>query len=317
MQSNNRPSPSSIPRHRQPACKSRLDLGRLFDPRLLVGFLTGRGRPVLFSLFAAFSLSACVSDGPVHEVDPPQPLELYGEDLQTLDPEDCGRCHGRIFRLIKTAGGKHRIDCKACHQEFHVYRPGKNTYEEIMPKCETCHEEVHGPELARCLDCHSEPHAPKDIPAGRSLEHGCYVCHPELDREMKTHVTQHTELYCHSCHHSRHGYVPECQECHRPHSEGMTQQDCLDCHPPHKALNIEYPEDIASETCVGCHRNEYMVLKQTPSKHLEVECADCHPTHGAARQCRDCHEQPHGEELLERFRICGKCHGPAHSVVLK
>jgi hypothetical protein len=239
---------------------------------------------------------------------------VYVGEVQPLKPYECGRCHTYFYDLIRTQGGKHRIDCQKCHVKFHIYRPGRVEYEEILPTCDACHGQVHGADLAQCSECHSEVHAPLNLPADRALEQGCHICHPELDREMKTYVTQHTRLYCISCHHTRHGYVPECMECHQPHKKGMTQAECLTCHPPHKALQVVYPEDIPQEACAGCHGHAYDMLNQSSRKHRTVSCAKCHPKHRAITRCRECHPEAHSVAMLQKFPVCGRCHGVAHSL---
>ena len=239
---------------------------------------------------------------------------VYAVEVQPLRPDECGRCHPYFYDLIKTKGGKHRIDCQQCHVKFHIYRPGKVQYEDILPECDGCHEQVHGADLSQCSACHSEVHAPLNLPADRALEQGCHICHPELDKEIKTYVTQHTRLYCISCHHTRHRYVPECLECHQPHKKGMTQAECLTCHPPHKALQVVYPEDIPQEACAGCHGHAYDMLNQSTRKHRAVSCAKCHPKHRAITRCRECHPEAHSVALLQKFPVCGRCHGVAHSL---
>jgi hypothetical protein len=183
-----------------------------------------------------------------------------------------------------------------------------------MPKCNTCHGQTHGPDLLDCMTCHDEPHAPKIIAADRYLEGGCSVCHPEADKEMKTYITQHTELYCVSCHYIRHRQVPQCSDCHQPHEEGQTQAQCLACHPPHSALQVVYDENIASEACRGCHRTAYDVLKSSHTKHAALSCAKCHTRHKLVASCDSCHPNPHPPEMLKSFRVCGQCHGIAHSL---
>ena len=269
-----------------------------------------------FAILAGAILAVgCASSGPgAPGADADLPA-IYAEGVKPMTPEECGRCHPHYYKLIRTAGGKHRIDCMKCHEKFHIYRPDKVKYQDVLPKCSSCHEEVHGPELAQCSACHSEAHAPLDIPAGRSLEHGCYICHPEVDKEMKTYVTQHTELYCHTCHHTRHGYIPECLECHQPHDAEMTQADCVLCHPAHKALQVVYPEDISPKSCAACHENAYDMLTKSNTKHATLSCAKCHPEHKAIMQCQECHREPHPERMLEAFPACGRCHGVAHSLI--
>jgi hypothetical protein len=149
------------------------------------------------------------------------------------------------------------------------------------------------------------------------LDQDCYLCHPEADRDIKTYITQHTELYCSACHHTNHGYVPQCLECHQPHSDEVPSlAACLTCHPPHKAMQVVYPEDITQEACASCHRHAYEILKRSQSKHSALSCTTCHPEkHRTTMRCQQCHVEPHGVAILEKYRVCGQCHGPAHMLV--
>ncbi len=263
----------------------------------------------------AFGLSStgCVAPAPSAASTKQEIASVYTVKIQPLKTQQCGRCHYSFYDQLRNEGGKHRIDCQRCHEQFHVYRPGRVKYEDILPKCETCHGQIHGAGLAGCAECH-EAHAPMNLPANRALEQGCYICHPEADKEMKTYVTQHTELYCFTCHHTRHRHVPECMECHQPHTRRMTQADCLACHPPHKALQVIYPENIPQESCAGCHRHAYDKLKKSGTKHTALGCARCHPEHRAIMQCQDCHPETHGADMLQKYPVCGRCHGIAHSL---
>lgn len=249
--------------------------------------------------------------GPSAEVLP----SLYAPEPQPLTTQECGRCHTHFYSLIREKGGKHRIACTECHTKFHIYRPGKVKYEDILPKCETCHGQIHGASLVVCSDCHYEAHAPLNIPAEPVLEAGCSVCHGKIDRDIRTHVSLHTDLDCSSCHHTKHGYIPECAECHEPHTKEMTQADCLICHPPHTPLNITYPEDTPQETCASCHAPAYDTLKASTKKHKALSCAKCHPEHRAIPTCQTCHPETHSKAMLERFKTCGECHGVAHDLM--
>ena len=277
-------------------------------------------RSARWMIFAAGIISLCLGLVGCVPTIPPEPgakkdVSLYDIEIEPLKPHDCARCHTRVYCLIKNKGGGHRINCRRCHVEFHMYYPGKAPYEEVVPKCDACHDLVHGKDLPQCSGCHTEVHAPMDIPAGRALEQGCSVCHPGVDREMKTYITQHTDIYCISCHHSRHRYVPECLECHQPHTKGMTQADCLTCHKPHKALQVAYPEDTPSKACTGCHLQAYEALKQSNTKHTAVSCTKCHvEKHRTFVMCRDCHGAPHNTAILDKFATCNQCHGAAHSI---
>lgn len=263
-------------------------------------------------------LSGCAPSAVPVSVGEKESPPAYPEDVQPLTPEECGKCHPRYYYLIKTEGGRHKMDCRKCHVQFHIYRPGKISYEDVLPKCSTCHDYVHGKDLAQCTECHSQVHSPLNIPAQRSLEFGCSTCHPKVDKEIKTFTTRHTELYCISCHHTKHGYIPVCMECHQPHSEDMVQADCLTCHNPHKALQVVYPENMPSETCAICHRNAFEMLRKSGTKHAAFNCTKCHPDkHRTIKRCQQCHDMPHGTFIMQKFRVCGRCHGVAHSLSQK
>lgn len=272
----------------------------------------------LFAVVLGLGAIGCAQPAPA----PPKPVgeedilsPPYDREARLKEPEECGECHPRFYSLIRSEGGKHRIDCKQCHVRYHIYRPGKVRYEDVLPKCSACHDQVHGEELALCSECHTNAHAPMKIPAERALAEGCQFCHPEENKEMKTYKTQHTELYCTSCHHTSHRSVAECLECHRPHTEGMTQAECVTCHPPHKTLQIVYPEDIPQESCAGCHVDAYDKMKQSATKHAALSCAKCHPEHRVIVTCRECHPEVHERtDMMEKFAACGPCHGVAHNV---
>ncbi len=253
---------------------------------------------------------------------------LYPPMPEKLTRKQCMECHPIIANLLKTNGAAHKtVACRRCHTKFHTYIPGKTKYEDVLPKCTRCHDHPHGEELTKCSSCHTEAHTPLDIPATLSLAKGCHVCHPAIDKEIKTFTTQHTELYCTACHHTRHGYIPECLECHQPHkglfpdSEGYMWpisdlSHCLMCHSPHKALNVTYPDDTPNTTCALCHRKAYEMLKKSHTKHSRFRCTKCHPKrHKTIKRCRQCHGQPHPPAMIKRFGSCGKCHGVAHSII--
>ncbi|NPA94250.1 MAG: hypothetical protein GXO58_02340 [Thermodesulfobacteria bacterium] len=253
---------------------------------------------------------------------------LYPPMPKKLTRKQCMECHPLIFKMLKTNGAAHsRVACRQCHTTFHTYIPGKTKYEDVLPKCTRCHDHPHGEELTACTSCHSEAHTPLDIPASLSLAKGCHVCHPKIAKEINTYFTQHTELYCTACHHTKHGYIPQCLECHQPHkglfpdSEGFMWPvsdlaNCLMCHSPHKALNVTYPDDTPNTTCGLCHRKAYEMLKKSHAKHSKFRCTKCHPKkHKTIKRCRQCHGEPHPQAMIRKFGSCGKCHGVAHSII--
>ncbi|HEB50718.1 MAG TPA: hypothetical protein ENI89_08925 [Desulfobulbus sp.] len=253
---------------------------------------------------------------------------IYRQVPRPPSRQQCIRCHPVIANLLRTNGGKHgRVDCRQCHLQYHTYVPGKTRREDILPKCTRCHDHPHGPTLTRCTSCHQEAHTPLDIPASRALANGCYVCHPKIDKDIKTFTTQHTRLYCTSCHHTRHGYIPRCTQCHQPHRgtppmAGAIRPDqdplnrCTSCHNPHRALNVHFPPTTDNSTCALCHRNAYTQLKSSGTRHAAFHCVKCHPgRHKTIKRCTQCHGEPHPPRLTENYRTCGKCHGIAHSIV--
>ena len=256
-------------------------------------------------------------------------IGLYPDKDKNLSTEECMQCHPAIATLLRTAGAMHgHVECRQCHLQVHAYIAGSTNYEDILPKCDRCHGHPHGEELIQCSSCHQEAHAPLDIPASRALSQGCYVCHPKLSKDIKTFSTRHTDLYCTACHHTKHGTIPDCLECHQQHtgttpeSGGMAQStapldQCVSCHPPHKALKVAYPNTTPNSVCSYCHRKAKEMLLKRNTKHTALPCIQCHPDqHKTIKRCKECHgSSPHPDYMLEKFRTCGGCHGVAHSVV--
>ncbi len=241
----------------------------------------------------------------------------YTSSQSDISPRECGKCHTTIFNLIKTKGGKHRINCRRCHEKFHTYNPAKDNYEESLPKCSQCHTKPHGDKLIECTACHQQVHTPLEIPASDRLSIGCDVCHASIDKEIKMFITQHSNYYCSICHHTQHGYKPECMECHMPHAQNMSQTDCLTCHRPHQAQQVTYPRETPNQTCALCHKMAYDILTESNTKHAVFRCTKCHPDkHRTIKQCQECHIQPHDTSITETTQLCGTCHGIAHSLVI-
>lgn len=254
--------------------------------------------------------------------------DSYPQETKQMTTVECMQCHPAIATLLRTAGAMHgRVECRLCHLQVHTYIPGKTDYNEILPKCDRCHGNPHGEKLIQCSSCHQEAHAPLSIPASRALSQGCDTCHPELDKDIKTFPTKHSDIYCTACHHSRHGYKPECLECHQPHAGRLADagplrkrtdalDQCTSCHPPHKALKVAYPDDTQNGTCAYCHHKAEAMLQKRNTKHSALPCIQCHPDqHKTIKRCKECHGQPHPEDMVKKFGSCGGCHGVAHSVV--
>ncbi len=248
----------------------------------------------------------------------------YTTEVKPLSTADCGRCHSYQFSWLKDKGGKHQFDCTDCHEQFHAYNPKKNNWDEIMPKCQNCHDFPHGKDFVACMDCHQQPHAPKEIlfakleqkVEGKKGVVVCAECHNTIGTEFATFPSLHnSEVNCQGCHAEVHGTIPSCLDCHDPHIEAQEYKDCLTCHSPHSAKNIKkYPENIPNVYCSACHDGPYNNLLTNVTKHSSLQCATCHASHGVIPKCQDCHGEPHGEGLHKRFVSCLDCHADPHNL---
>jgi predicted CXXCH cytochrome family protein len=246
----------------------------------------------------------------------------YEAEVKPLTTAECGACHFSYFQAIKNEGGKHQIDCVACHKVFHAYNPIKDNYAQLMPKCAACHVSAsggpyHGEDavLIPCLSCHANPHTPLNIPMG-DIEAACGLCHAPQNMEIQNFPSKHTtDVSCADCHHDKHGLIPTCDECHENHSPAvqMDSAACQSCHPVHKPTEISYMKETDSQICAGCHDDVYAMLQRNQTKHTFVTCADCHPAHAEIPLCSRCHGEPHPQMKVDTTK-CGQCHGIAHDL---
>ena len=230
-----------------------------------------------------------------------------------LTDDDCIKCHDKPVTDIETNGGKHKteISCTDCH-EGHPPR-----VKDIIPQCSQCHSDPDTPhfQLKGCLQCHTNPHTPLEISIADNITEPCLTCHTEQMAELKQYESKHTEVACTTCHRETHGMIPECTQCHSPHTNDMTPKDCLTCHKPHMPLEVTYPDDVPSKDCAACHDTEYSELAASKYKHHDLACAKCHPKkHKTIPQCTDCHGVPHPKDIMAKFPHCGDCHGTAHDL---
>ena len=227
-----------------------------------------------------------------------------------LSLDDCIKCHDNAPKDIEANGEKHKtnVTCKDCHQGH----PPK--VKEIIPNCNDCHSGEPHFELEGCLNCHTNPHTPLMITLAGDITEPCLTCHTEQIAQLKQHPSVHTTLACSNCH-DKHGLIPQCQQCHEPHSQEMTQADCVTCHQAHMPLVVAYPEDVASKNCAACHEEAYDLLIASPAKHSQLGCATCHQAkHKMVPECQMCHGVPHPQGILSKFPKCGDCHGIAHNL---
>lgn len=247
----------------------------------------------------------------------PTLTDSYSQTIAPLTTAECARCHESVFYGIRDNGGKHRQECRLCHTTFHTYRPGSD-WQQAVPKCETCHGEIHGDLFKECLTCHGDPHTPIfGLVNMASLSKNCATCHTDQAGEIQQYPSAHTELQCSECHHSRHGNIPNCTECHSdPHTAFVDNSGCCGCHPAHRPTEISFPDETPSAACVGCHENTVTKLASTTKKHAALKCAYCHSeTHGNIPECQKCHGLPHSKTMLDLFDGCLACHGDPHALV--
>ncbi|MCW8892505.1 MAG: cytochrome C [Deltaproteobacteria bacterium] len=272
---------------------------------------------LLSSLGAAYAAPA---QQPVQQLNRPQQnAALYAAAPQPLTLEQCGQCHPKHFKDIKQTGGKHQFDCRECHSIFHAYNPRKNNYAAIMPSCNLCHTLVHGEKHSQCLNCHQNPHAAQKPPAINLVVNLCSDCHANQQTQLNAFPSKRTQLSCDNCHHTGHGLIPSCAECHQPHFETQAFTECKACHDVHQPLAINLAEDVELETCAACHSDIFAKWQKTPSKHGQVSCAACHQVHKQIPQCQDCHATPasHSKNLLAKFPRCLDCHLDVHDLPTK
>lgn len=227
-----------------------------------------------------------------------------------LSTADCTKCHEQEPAQIAANGAKHRdqINCQDCHTG-HRPQVAKN-----IPECSMCHGGKPHYEIKDCKGCHN-PHQPLQVVLKGELKSVCLTCHIPQNEQLEAHKSKHTKLACNFCHADRHGVIPECVKCHKPHSNDMAQKDCASCHKAHKPLMVAYGAETPSNFCGACHSTAYSLLKASKAKHKDVACVTCHQdTHKMVPQCSDCHGLPHPDTIHSQFPNCGQCHNIAHDL---
>lgn len=272
--------------------------------------MAGSSLLVLALLFAATTVFAAK----LATVDIPVKAELYASKPEPLSPTQCAQCHTGQFGNLQAAGGKHRFECQGCHKAFHAYSPRKGNYDELMPKCSSCHTDIHGPANKDCATCHTNPHTPRKVAMTERLSNSCATCHPGPKKDLVAFPSKHSLLQCSRCH-TAHGFKPSCSACHKPHYKGQEFSSCTGCHSVHKPKKVTYKSNEPAATCGSCHTKIYAKWQATPSKHAKVLCAQCHhDKHGYIPQCVECHKQPHPPGILVRYPRCLDCHLDVHEL---
>ena len=247
-------------------------------------------------------------------VDIPVQAELYATTPTPLTPGQCAQCHTGVFGSLKDNGGKHRFDCQGCHKAIHSYNPKKGNFDEIMPKCASCHTDIHGPANKDCGSCHANPHTPRKVAMTPRLASSCATCHAGPKADLVKFPSKHSLVACEKCHTS-HGFKPSCSACHKPHFQGQAFTTCATCHSVHKPKQVTYANTEPAATCGSCHTKIFAKWKATPSRHSKVNCATCHHNkHGYIPQCTECHKAPHPAGILQTFPKCLSCHMDVHDL---
>ncbi|MDW7772163.1 MAG: hypothetical protein SCH71_04650 [Desulfobulbaceae bacterium] len=231
-----------------------------------------------------------------------------------LQEEDCGKCHWFQLNTLKNQGGRHftEVGCMGCHPQ---HTPEE---EDTILACASCHTDEPHFLVEDCQQCHADPHKPlislQDPfkPARKE----CLSCHAGVGQQMQASASRHAELFCTRCH-DRHGFIPECRDCHNPHLATQENGDCLRCHPAHRPLQIVPAGWIPAAYCQACHSREGRNLASTRTLHGGVNCVHCHNgQHPSTTSCRECHGLPHDRELHRKYRRClTDCHGDAHELL--
>ncbi len=174
---------------------------------------------------------------------------------------NCKTCHIKVSSFMKTHVTKHfiKVKCYDCHHDVHGY----------IPKCLECHE-GHAPgqtTSSSCLECHGyeyieageiwkAPHAPVPVTYANNLPNeNCAPCHMIVYNHLSQSLTKHRNVACVACHHNKHGYIPDCTECHGKYPHGMSfhklYSNCLYCHiNPHDPIsknNLHSPNLVRYE----------------------------------------------------------------------
>jgi predicted CXXCH cytochrome family protein len=227
-----------------------------------------------------------------------------------LTSADCAKCHTSESLAVLEKGMAHKtsVSCQDCHGG---HRPMKA---ENIPNCAMCHAGAPHYEVGNCLSCH-DPHMPLEIVLEGELKDVCVSCHGSVGKDLVAAPSMHGQVSCNFCHADRHGFIPNCAQCHTPHSPEMKQNDCLICHDAHTPTVLAFRGKAPSNLCASCHGEINQQIAANKSQHRDLACVECHAQkHEAVPQCSDCHGMPHAKGMHERFPRCGDCHGIAHNL---
>jgi hypothetical protein len=225
---------------------------------------------------------------------------------------NCNNCHNTTsfkpavffkhdnakFKLL----GEHiKIECTKCHQKgFKNGREFQKFTGLSFSNCTPCHLDVHKGRLGNdCKKCH--------VVSGFQFVSRQLFDHNKTDFPL---LGKHQAVNCNKCHKGNIGSVPtynKCINCHKDFHSGQftfdnIQRDCSECH------NIDgfTPSTFTLEQ----HNQIKFVLE---GSHKAIECKACHFKEKTWQfkigkfNCIDCHSNPHGKEISDKFMQENKC----------
>lgn len=148
-------------------------------------------------------------------------MVLMGPRLQN----NCAECHPGPKQQLAQFPSKHsKLGCSRCHTS-HGY----------IPQCAACHKPHHANQAAAtCAKCHPV-HTPLQISWDKEVAttETCNACHTRVVNKWSSSPSRHAKVACVECHHGKHKFKPQCQECHpTPHAAVFLKRypNCLTCH---------------------------------------------------------------------------------------
>lgn len=229
--------------------------------------------------------------------------------------KDCSTCHNTNsfkppvkFDHNKTnfvLTGKHlQVECTSCHKT--EKRNGKN-FQKFkglsFTQCSACHKDIHEGKFGNdCQKCHNT-NSFKSVNTS-SFDHN------------KTNfplVGKHNEVSCTDCHGNNLSSKPKhekCIDCHKDFHNGEfnINNQITDCSSCHNLVGFR-PSTFTIER----HKISFPLI----GSHLAIPCQSCHYKNSEwhfkklEKNCIDCHENIHGEELTNDFlpnNDCSSCH---------
>ena len=171
-------------------------------------------------------------------------MKVFGGDFKVFDAkidafaayQDCVECHEDETAEMLTKGGEHiAVGCGECH----VGHPPE--VEQPYTKCVECHD-PHSDQMDEdaCGQCHRAHTATEVSYAYNVPSKFCSACHPEVEEDLQSSRSKHTQIACALCHQEKHQAVSECQYCHgAPHPQHVMKKNgiCGACH--HTAHELE------------------------------------------------------------------------------